>query len=188
MPSAQIDTVLNWAKEIDALVFLDVQIGLSTLQAEIPLLEKYLSMPNVHLGIDPEFAMNGKGGKRPGSVLGTMSAADINYVSEYLANLVKKNNIPPKMLVVHRFTQGMITNYEQIKLRPELQIVIDMDGWGYPAKKVGTYKNWIYSQPIQFTGFKLFYVNDTEKSGQKEMMSPAEVLKLRPAPIYIQYQ
>ena len=188
MPSAQIDTVLNWAKEIDALVFLDVQIGLSTLQAEIPLLEKYLSMPNVHLGIDPEFAMNGKGGKRPGSVIGTMSAADINYVSEYLANLVKKNNIPPKMLVVHRFTQGMITNYEQIKLRPELQIVIDMDGWGYPAKKVGTYKNWIYSQPIQFTGFKLFYVNDTEKSGQKEMMSPAEVLKLRPAPIYIQYQ
>ena len=188
MPSSQIDTVLNWAKEINALVFLDVQIGLSTLQAEIPLLEKYLSMPNVHLGIDPEFAMNGKGGKRPGSVIGTMSAADINYVGDYLSGLVKKNNIPPKILVIHRFTQGMITDYKQIKLHPGLQIVIDMDGWGYPAKKVGTYRNWIYAQPIQFTGFKLFYVNDTEKSGQKEMMSPAEVLKLRPAPIYIQYQ
>lgn len=188
MPFGQIDTVLNWAKEINALVFLDVQIGLSTLQAEIPLLEKYLSMPNVHLGIDPEFAMNGKGGKRPGSVIGTMSADDINYVSGYLAGLVKKNNIPPKILVVHRFTQGMVTNYKQIKLYPETQIVIDMDGWGYPAKKIGTYKNWIYSQPIQFTGFKLFYVNDTEKSGQKEMMSPTEVLKLKPAPIYIQYQ
>jgi V8-like Glu-specific endopeptidase len=132
--------------------------------------------------------MNGKGGKRPGSVIGTMSADDINYVSGYLAGLVKKNNIPPKILVVHRFTQGMVTNYKQIKLYPETQIVIDMDGWGYPAKKIGTYKNWIYSQPIQFTGFKLFYVNDTEKSGQKEMMSPAEVLKLKPAPIYIQYQ
>ena len=188
MPSSQIDTVIKWAEEINALVFLDVQIGLSTLQAEIPLLEKYLSMPNVHLGIDPEFAMNGKGGKRPGSVIGTMSADDINYVSNYLAGLVKKNNIPPKILVVHRFTQGMITDYKQIKLHPETQIVIDMDGWGYPAKKIGTYRNWIYPQPIQFTGFKLFYVNDTEKSGQKEMMSPAEVLKLKPAPIYIQYQ
>ena len=188
MPLHQIDTVLNWAKEINALVFVDVQLGLSTLQAEIPLLEKYLSMPNVHLGIDPEFAMNGKGGKRPGSVIGTMSADDINYVSGYLAGLVKKHNLPPKILVVHRFTQGMITNYKQIKLYPETQIVIDMDGWGYPAKKIGTYKNWIHSQPIQFTGFKLFYVNDTEKSGQKEMMSPAEVLRLRPAPIYIQYQ
>ncbi len=188
MPSGQIDTVIKWAAEINALVFLDVQIGLSTLQAEIPLLEKYLSMPNVHLGIDPEFAMNGKGGKRPGSVIGTMSADDINYVGNYLAGLVKKNNIPPKMLVIHRFTQGMITDYKQIKLHPELQIIIDMDGWGYPAKKIGTYRSWIYSQPIQFTGFKLFYVNDTEKSGQKEMMSPAEILKLKPAPIYIQYQ
>ena len=188
MPLSQIDTILNWAKEINALVFVDVQLGLCTLQAEIHLLEKYLSMPNVHLGIDPEFAMNGKGGKRPGSVIGTMSAADINYVSNYLAGLVKKNNIPPKILVVHRFTQGMITDYKQIKLYPELQIVIDMDGWGYPAKKIGTYRNWIYTQPVQFTGFKLFYVNDVEKSGQKEMMSPAEVLKLKPAPIYIQYQ
>jgi hypothetical protein len=120
MPSSQIDTVIKWAEEINALVFLDVQIGLSTLQAEIPLLEKYLSMPNVHLGIDPEFAMNGKGGKRPGSVIGTMSADDINYVSNYLAGLVKKNNIPPKILVVHRFTQGMITDYKQIKLRQGL--------------------------------------------------------------------
>jgi hypothetical protein len=188
MPFGQIDTILNWAKEINALVFLDVQIGLSTLQAEIPLLEKYLAMPNVHLGIDPEFAMNGKGGKRPGSVIGTMSADDINYVTNYLADLVKKNNIPPKILVVHRFTQGMVTNYKQIKLHPEVQMVIDMDGWGYPAKKIGTYRNWIYTEPIQFTGFKLFYVNDTEKSGQKEMMSPAEVLRLKPAPVYIQYQ
>ena len=134
------------------------------------------------------YIQNGKGGKRPGSVIGTMSAVDINYVRGYLAGLVKKHNLPPKILVVHRFTQGMITNYKQIKLYPETQIVIDMDGWGYPAKKIGTYKNWIHSQPIQFTGFKLFYVNDTEKSGQKEMMSPAEVLRLKPAPIYIQYQ
>jgi len=188
MPLHQIDTMLNWAKEINALVFIDVQLGLSTLQNEIPLLEKYLSLPNVHLGIDPEFAMNAKGGKRPGSVIGSMDAADINYVSNYLADLVKKNNIPPKMLVVHRFTQGMVTNYKNVKLQPEVQIVMDMDGWGGPAKKKDTYKGWITNQPVQFTGFKLFYVNDVEKSGQKQMMSPAEVLKLTPAPIYIQYQ
>lgn len=188
MPHHQIDTVLNWAREINALVFVDIQVGLSDLKSEVPLLEKYLSMPNVHLGIDPEFAMLPKGGKRPGSVIGTMDAADINYVSNYLTSLVKKHKIPPKMLVVHRFTQGMVTNYKQIKLNPEVQIIIDMDGWGYPAKKIGTYRSWITAQPIQFAGFKLFYVNDTEKSGQKEMMSPEQVLKLTPAPVYIQYQ
>lgn len=188
MPHHQIDTILNWAKEIDAVVFVDVQVGLSTLQEEIPLLEKYLSMPNVHLGIDPEFAMLGKGGKKPGSVIGTVDATDINWVGDYLAGLVKKNNIPPKMFMIHRFTQGMVTNYQNIKLRPELQIIMDMDGWGPPDLKKGTYIHWIKNQPVQFTGFKLFYVNDTEKSGRKEMMSREEILNLTPIPIYIQYQ
>jgi hypothetical protein len=65
---------------------------------------------------------------------------------------------------------------------------MDMDGWGYPEKKRSTYYSWIAPQPVQFTGFKLFYVNDTEKSGQKEMMSQQDVLNLKPKPIYIQYQ
>ncbi|MER3472080.1 MAG: hypothetical protein C4330_12370 [Chitinophagaceae bacterium] len=188
MPLSQIDTILNWAKEINALVFIDVQIGLSDLKNEIPLFEKYLSLPNVHLGIDPEFAMNGKGGKRPGSVIGTLDASEINWVGDYLTNIVKKNNLPPKIFVVHRFTKGMVSNANQIKLHPELQIVMDMDGWGPPDLKLGSYRDWIQNQPVQFTGFKLFYVNDTEKSHQKEMMSCQQVLSLRPKPIYIQYQ
>ncbi|TCJ12404.1 hypothetical protein EPD60_14085 [Flaviaesturariibacter flavus] len=188
MPHHQIDTILNWAKEINALVFIDVQIGLSTLQDEIPLFEKYLSLPNVHLGIDPEFAMLGKGGKKPGSVIGTLDASDINWVGDYLANLVRKNNLPPKLFMVHRFTKGMVTNYDKIKLRPELQVIMDMDGWGPPDLKKGTYRYWINEQPVQWTGFKLFYVNDVEKSGQKEMMTREQVLALKPKPIYIQYQ
>ncbi|HEU0110480.1 MAG TPA: hypothetical protein VFQ73_06360 [Flavisolibacter sp.] len=188
MPHHQIDTILNWAKEINGIVFIDVQIGLSDLQSEIPLFEKYLSMPNVHLGIDPEFAMKAKGNKKPGSVIGSLDAADINYVSDYLAGLVRKHNLPPKMLMVHRFTKGMVTNYKNIKLHPELQIIMDMDGWGPPDLKMGTYKHWIESEPVQFTGFKLFYVNDTEKSGRKEMMSRQQILNLKPKPVYIQYQ
>lgn len=188
MPHSQIDTILNWAKEINALVFIDVQIGLSDLKSEIPLFEKYLSMPNVHLAIDPEFAMNGKGGKKPGTVIGTMDVNDINWVGDYLVNLVKKNNLPPKIFIIHRFTKGMVPDAMKIKLHPELQVVMDMDGWGPPDLKKGSYRDWIYKQPVQFTGFKLFYVNDTEKSGQKEMMSQKQVLSLKPAPVYIQYQ
>jgi len=186
MPFNQIDKVISWASEINAVVFLDIQVGLSTIDKELPLLEKYLSMPNVHLGIDPEFSM--KTGKRPGSVIGTYDATDINYVVKYLANIVKKNDLPPKILVVHRFTQGMVTNYKQIKLDPSVQIVIDMDGWGYPAKKISTYNSFIYPQPVQFTGFKIFYKNDTKKSGQTREMQPEQVLKLTPNPVYIQYQ
>ena len=185
MPFHQIDLVLSMAKEINAIVFLDIQVGLSDLKSEIPEFEKYLMLPNVHLGIDPEFSM--KGGQAPGKVVGVYDAADVNYASEYLAKLVRENNLPPKILIVHRFTQGMVTNYKQIKTRPEVQLIMHMDGWGEPARKVNTYKTYIYKEPVQFTGFKLFYKNDTKKSNSR-IMTPEELLKLKPRPVYIQYQ
>ena len=142
-------------------------------------------MPQVHLGIDPEFSM--KNGIRPGKIVGTYDAADINFTANYLAKIVKENYLPPKILIVHRYTQKMVTNYQEIKPLPEVQIVMDMDGWGEKAKKIGTYKNFIYPEPVQFTGFKLFYKNDLFTPGTV-MFSPAELLKLNPIPIYIQYQ
>ena len=75
------------AARINALVFLDIQVGMSTVQEEVPMLEPYLKMPQVHLGIDPEFSM--KTGKKPGSVIGTMDDSDINFTIKYLSNLVK---------------------------------------------------------------------------------------------------
>jgi hypothetical protein len=184
MPFHQIDSVLKLARAINAVVFLDIQSGQSTLQEEIPALEPYLKMPDVHLGIDPEFAM--KSGNAPGKAVGTFDAADVNYASEYLSELVRKNNISPKILVVHRFTRGMITNYRGIHTRPEVQLVMHMDGWGGPAKKINTYKQFIYEEPVQFTGFKLFYKNDTKSNNR--MLTPKELLQLKPRPVYIQYQ
>jgi hypothetical protein len=185
MPSTEIDKVLKMADKIGAIVFLDVQVAFSTLQSELPLLKNYLKLPNVHLGIDPEFSM--KNGIRPGKVVGTFDAADVNYAANYLANIVKENNLTPKILIVHRYTQKMVTNYKDIKPLGEVQIVMNMDGWGGQAKKKGTYKKFIYPEPVQFTGFKLFYKNDIS-TGDKVIMTPEEVLKLNPRPIYIQYQ
>ena len=185
MPFKQIDSVLTIAKMIDAIVFLDIQVGLGTLQEEIPELEKYLAMPNVHLGIDPEFSM--KGGQAPGKVIGSCDAADINYATEYLANMVKKYNLPPKVLVVHRFTRPMVKNYQQIKTRPEVQIVMHMDGWGAPARKIGTYKHFIYTEPVEYTGFKIFYKNDLKETPSR-LLTAEELMKLKPRPLYIQYQ
>jgi hypothetical protein len=184
MPFKQIDTIISWAKPINALVFLDIQVGHSTVKAEVAELEKYLAMPNVHLGIDPEFSM--KNGERPGSKIGYFTAADINDAIDLLANIVRKNKLTPKVLVVHRFTQGMIKNYKEIKKVPEVQIVIDMDGFGSKILKKDTYKSYIYREPVQFTGFKLFYKNDNKNNWK--MYSPEELVKFTPKPIYIQYQ
>ncbi len=184
MPFHQIDTIMDWAKQINALVFLDIQVGHSTVKEEVPALEKYLQLPNVHLGIDPEFSM--KNGEIPGSKIGTFTAVDINDAIDYLAALVRKYDLPPKVLVVHRFTQGMVTDYKNIRTVPEVQIVIDMDGFGDKILKRSTWLRYIYKEPVQFTGFKLFYKNDGKsRSG---MYSPEELLKFTPKPIYIQYQ
>jgi hypothetical protein len=162
MPSKGIDSVLHMAARINAIVFLDIQVGLSNVQAEVPLLEKYLKMPNVHLGIDPEFAMS-KSGKRPGTVIGTLDAADANWCVDYLTKLVKASNIPPKILMFHRFTKNMLTNARQIHPTPECQFILDMDGWGPVSLKTDSYKSYVGDFPIEFTGFKLFYKNDVGK-------------------------
>jgi len=185
MPDEQIDKVLAMAKKIDAIVFLDIQVGLSNFRTEIPHLEKYLKMPNVHLGLDPEFSM--KTGAKPGTVIGTMSSADINYAINYLATVVKENNLPPKILIIHRFTQPMVTGYKNIKLVPEVQFVMDMDGWGTKERKIDSYQAYVQKEPVQFTGFKLFYKNDFRQPGS-QIMTPKQLMKLQPRPIYIQYQ
>ena len=180
MPFHQIDTVISWAKPINAVVFLDIQVGHSSLKAEVTELKPYLSMPNVHLGIDPEFSM--KNGERPGSKIGYFNAADINDAIDILVKIVRKNKLPPKILVVHRFTQGMVKNYKEIKTVPEVQIVMNMDGFGSKSLKKDSYVSYIYREPVQFTGFKLFYKNDLK------LYTPEELMKFTPIPIYIQYQ
>ncbi|MFA5841209.1 MAG: hypothetical protein WC847_03010 [Candidatus Paceibacterota bacterium] len=185
MPDTEIDKVIAMAAKINAIVFLDIQVGFSTLQEEVPKLEKYLKMPQVHLGIDPEFSM--KTGVKPGKIVGTLDAEDINFTSNYLAKIVKENNLTPKILTVHRYTQKMVTNYKQIKTLPEVQMVMHMDGWGVEDKKINTYLQFIYKEPVQFTGFKLFYKNDILTKGTV-LMTPSRLLKLSPQPLYIQYQ
>lgn len=185
MPSSQIDTIINWAKEIKGLAFVDIQVGHSTVKDEVPVLEKYLQMPGVHLGIDPEFSL--KNGEVPGTRIGAFNSEDINFAIDYLADIVRKNNLPPKILIVHRFTQGMVKGYEKIKKVPEVQVVMDMDGWGDKILKRSTYLRYIYKEPVQFTGFKLFYHNDT-KTGADQLFTPSELLRFTPKPLYIQYQ
>lgn len=184
MTDSLVNTVYAWAQKKNALLFLDIQVGLSTVQEELPRLVPFLQRPNVMLGLDPEFSM--KSGDKPGTKIGTMNASDVNYAINLLSGLVKQHNLPPKILVVHRFTRRMLLDAKSIKLDPRVQVVIDMDGWGQPWLKYDSYRAYVEAEPVQFTGFKLFYHNDTKKGDP--LLTPAEVLMLNPKPLYIQYQ
>lgn len=182
MPDTLVERVAAWAATRNALVFLDLQVGKSTLAEELPRLEKFLSRPNFHLGIDPEFSM--KNGGLPGKKIGTYDAADVNYASRFLQEIVSRYKLTPKVLVVHRFTRKGVTNTRNIKLDPRVQVVMDMDGFGAPHLKRSTFRSWIKAEPVQFVGWKQFYKsrNDNPRT------TIAEILRLNPRPIYIQYQ
>jgi hypothetical protein len=171
----------------DGLLFVDIQEGHSTLQQELPRLLPYLERPDVHLGIDPEFYMHYKReGIRPSVKVGQMMSTDVNYVIQVLDQLAREKNLPPKILVVHRFRADMLPDAENIRPTPRVQVVMHMDGWGPPWLKFDSYKDYIVQHPVAFTGFKFFYHNDT-KSGEP-MLTELEVLQLLPRPLYLQYQ
>jgi hypothetical protein len=187
MDTALIEKVYGWARQKHALLFLDIQVGHSTMQRELPRLLPFLARPDVHLAMDAEFSMHyAHEGVVPGKRIGQFDAKDINWVADQLRQLVTDKTLPPKVLVVHRFTKPMIRNASQIVLDPHVQIVMDMDGWGPPWMKFESYRDYIDLEPVAYTGFKLFFHNDVKRGDA--LLTPAEVLGLRPRPLYIQYQ
>jgi len=185
MPDVEIEKAYAMAQQINGVMILDIQVGLSPLSAELPKFKKYLERPDVFFALDPEFSM--KGGQKPGTVIGSFNAADINYTIDYMSKIVQDYNLPPKVLLVHRFTQNMMTGAESIKATPEVQVVIVMDGWGSKELKRGTYRAVIEPEPVQFAGIKVFYKNDL-KPPSTGILTPKDIIKLNPAPIYVQYQ
>src|SRR5919107_5224338 len=109
MRDSLVNEVHSWARAHHALFFIDVQVGKSTVPAELPRLRPFLENPDVHLALDPEFSM-ASSGKVPGAKIGTLDAKDINWAVDFLDEIARAKNLPPKILIVHRFTRNMVTN------------------------------------------------------------------------------
>jgi hypothetical protein len=180
MDTELIEEVAGWAEQHGMLLFLDIQIGRSNVADEVKAMLPFLRRPYVHLALDPEFAM--RPDQLPGKVIGSHSGEDVNVAIDILSELVAKENLPPKVLIVHRFTDDMLTDHEKIKTDPHVQVVVVMDGFGPPEVKLGTYDRVIRGHNFQHTGFKLFYPQD------KPLMTPEQVLAVDPSPLLIIYQ
>lgn len=185
MGKTMIEEVYRMAQEVDALLIVDVQLGRSDLGPELDYVAPYLRRNDVHLALDPEFAVGKRG--VPGKRVGEMSAREINQASAFLARLTREHQLSPKVLIVHRFKKHMVTDAADILLRPEVQIVMHMDGWGPPAAKRDTYRDVIVSEPVEYAGFKIFYHHDKRGDGWR-ILKPRDVIKFHPPALYIQYQ
>jgi hypothetical protein len=167
---------IDLACENGFLVFLDLQIGRSDVETELKRILPYLEFSHVNVALDPEFAM--PPGEAPGDSIGSLDAADVNAAQAILDGFVAERGLPAKTLVVHQFTQGMLTRPELLAGYDGVKLVIDMDGFGPSEIKRVKYE-W-FAAPAAHSGIKLFFRQDPD------LMSETDVLELGPDVIIYQ--
>ncbi len=180
MDPAHIDEYLRVAREHGFLVILDLQIGRSSVAAEIDVVRRYLAEPDVHLALDPEFTM--APGEVPGQTFGQMDASQINEAQQLLEGIVRASAIPSKMLVVHQFEADMVTNKVLLRDYAGVELVFDADGVGDPGGKLIDYENFVRIDGAEFGAIKLFYKEDVG------LLSPGDIVALDPLPALVIYQ
>lgn len=180
MDDATVQQYIALAEKYDLLVILDIQMGHSTVAAELPYVMPFLKNPRVHLALDPEFAT--PPGDAPGTVIGGMDASAINQAQDALQKLVDQERLPNKVLIVHQFRPEMIRDKAQLEHLSGVDLVIDMDGFGPAQVKIDGYNLFVHDDNAPHGGIKLFYTQDTD------LMSPQQVEQLDPQPDVIIYQ
>ncbi len=178
------------------MVVLDTQIGKSSPVQQVKrIIEKgYLKYENVIIALDPEFRVHA-GRERPGIPIGTIKASQINEVQQMLDIYVRDNKLPKKkILIVHQFGDPnvndgvpfMIENKKDLRVYDNVDLVIDMDGFGKQAIKVTKYNkitDGVVYPFIKFRGIKVFFPNKWEKRGHydKPPLNPDQIFGLEPA-------
>lgn len=178
-PPEQIQQWLDVARANDLLLLLDVQPGRASFVDAVKPLENFLRQPDVGLALDPEWRMGP--GEVPGQTIGSVDVAEVNEVSAWLSDIVKAENLPEKLFVVHQFQDGMIINRPALEAREGLATALHIDGFGTQAQKIEKYTALAAKAPFE-NGLKLFYDEDID------MFTPAEALALEPSPDLITYQ
>jgi hypothetical protein len=181
-PRRVIDRYLKAARAAKALLILDIQPGHVDFMEDVRALRPYLEQPDVSLALDPEWKV--PEGQVPGQVIGSTDATDVNRVSAYLSGIVRERKLPQKLLVVHQFTDDMITRKSLLTQPPGVALTLNVDGFGDQPNKTSKYHGFTRPRVVRrfHPGFKLFYREDTN------LMSPQRVLRLRPPPELVVYE
>ena len=173
---------IETAEQSGMYVILDLQPGRGDFLTQAREYEDLLLEPHVGLALDPEWRL--KPNQFHLEQIGSVDAAEVNQVVDWLAQLVRENNLPQKLLMVHQFSHEMITNRSEIRTTPELAVMIHMDGQGRSALKFNTYAE-ITRNSLDngwWWGWKNFYDEDFPT------LTPAQTLEARPVPYLVSYQ
>jgi hypothetical protein len=123
----------------------------------------------------------------PGRVFGRTTGAELDAVAGYLAGLVSARSLPEKALVVHQLRPDIVRGFTALRPHPGVAVIRSVDGIGPPTAKIGTWTRILTDHTAGLhPGFKLFFSEDAVHGGR--LMTPAEVLALRPTPEYVLYE
>lgn len=171
---------LEAIRAVGGYMILDFQPGRSHFLRDVQRFEEFLAEPDVGIALDAEWRMQGNA--VPNKVIGRVYADEVNEVSAYLAEIVRENDLPQKIFMLHKFTNRMIIGEADLDAHDELALVMHIDGFGHPNTKVGVYDQ-LHPEAPWRGGFKLFIDEDTR------VMTPTEVMeRLGTAPVMITYQ
>ncbi len=181
---AQIERYLKVARRNKALLLLNIQPGRADFLTEVKAMSRWLEEPDVGLALDPEWAVGPK--QTPGRVYGHTTAAELNEVSLWLSRFTTERGLPEKALVVHQLAPRIISDVDEMRERTGVQVILSVDGIGARSDKEKTWRTLVKPLPDSVhTGFKLFFEEDREHG---DLMTPAQVLKLKPRPEYVLYE
>ena len=182
---APLSTIEPWVRKAGAAglyVVLDLQPGRTDFLTQAKRYETLLKLPYVGLALDPEWRL--KPGEKHLAQIGSVTAAEVNTVIRWLADLTARNRLPQKALVLHQFRLSMIGSDQEIdRSRDEVSVLVHMDGQGPTGSKDATWAAVVGAQPkgVPF-GWKNFYDEDVP------MLNPAQTMARKPTPLMISYQ
>lgn len=172
------------ARKVGGIVLLNVQPGRSDFLTEAKALEQWLVQPDVGLALDPEWRMGP--GEIPMRVFGHVSGKELDSVAAWLSELARQHRLPPKVMLYHQLNAKIVRGQQDIKAHPGVEIIKAVDGIGSRGMKLETWKKLTTGLPKHIrAGFKLFYQEDREFG---PLMTPAQVLELKPTVDYVLYE
>ncbi|NHC46405.1 hypothetical protein [Motilibacter aurantiacus] len=180
-----IEQHLKAARKAKGLLLLGIQPGRADFLPEVKAYERWLKEPDVGVALDPEWAV--EEGDVPGEAYGRTTGSELDVVAGYLAGLVADNGLPEKVMVYHQVARSVVVDESRLHRHAGVALVKSIDGIGGPGAKRGTWYHVLQDTPGHVhTGMKLFLEEDVERGGR--LMSPAEVLALKPRPSYVLFE
>ncbi|PKW28319.1 hypothetical protein [Phycicoccus duodecadis] len=164
-------------------VVLDLQPGRADFLSQARVYESLLREPHVGLALDPEWRLGPH--EQPLEQIGHVGVAEVNAVGRWLAALVRRHDLPPKVLTLHQFRASMVRDREDLDTGlDEIQWLVHADGQGSQPAKRATYAAVRRGLP---PGVRLGWKNFVDEDSP--MLTPAQTLaQVRPAPSFVSYQ